>query len=84
VSPITHPRRVTPNQLWYYDALAGALPRSTSASRSHSERRVSATCSRLGLERGTDAAFLPARVRKRERRQVLAGQEGRDVGRRKV
>ena len=27
---------------------------------------------------------LPARVRERERRQVLAGQEGRDVGRREV
>ena len=27
---------------------------------------------------------LPARVRERERRQVLAGEEGRDVGRREV
>ncbi len=27
---------------------------------------------------------LPASVRERERRQVLAGQEGRDVGRREV
>ena len=27
---------------------------------------------------------LPARVRERERRQVLAGQEGRDVGRREL
>ena len=27
---------------------------------------------------------LPTRVRKRERRQVLAGEEGRDVGRREV
>ena len=27
---------------------------------------------------------LPARVRERERRQVLAGEEGRDVGRREM
>ena len=36
------------------------------------------------LVRRVGPVDLPARVRERERRQVLAGEEGRDVGRRQV